>query len=73
LDGALAQQQVFREEVNARKAELEETKLERRTQIALAAAERMNCSTLCSCTRPWGAGGNPTNPRQGRPLARPQR
>lgn len=39
LDGALAQQQVFREEVNARKAELEETKLEQRTQIALAAAE----------------------------------
>jgi membrane fusion protein (multidrug efflux system) len=39
LDTALAQQQVLREEVNARKAELTQTKLQQRTQIALAAAE----------------------------------
>jgi membrane fusion protein (multidrug efflux system) len=39
LDAALAQQQVLREEVNARKAELDQTKLQQRTQIALAAAE----------------------------------
>jgi membrane fusion protein, multidrug efflux system len=39
LDAALAQQQVLREEVNARKAELTQTKLQQRTQIALAAAE----------------------------------
>jgi membrane fusion protein (multidrug efflux system) len=39
LDSALAQQQVLREEVNARKAELEQTKLQQRTQIALATAE----------------------------------
>jgi membrane fusion protein, multidrug efflux system len=39
LDTALAQQQVLREEVNARKAELDQTKLQQRTQIALAAAE----------------------------------
>jgi membrane fusion protein, multidrug efflux system len=39
LDTSLAQQQVLREEVNARKAELTQTKLQQRTQIALAAAE----------------------------------
>ena len=39
LDAALAQQQVLREEANARKAELTQTKLQQRTQIALAAAE----------------------------------
>jgi membrane fusion protein, multidrug efflux system len=39
LDTSLAQQQVLREEVNARKAELDQTKLQQRTQIALAAAE----------------------------------
>jgi membrane fusion protein (multidrug efflux system) len=39
LDVALAQQQVLREDVNLRKAELEQTKLQQRTQIALAAAE----------------------------------
>jgi membrane fusion protein, multidrug efflux system len=39
LDSALAQQQVLREEVNARKAELEQTKLQQRTQIALTTAE----------------------------------
>jgi membrane fusion protein, multidrug efflux system len=39
LDSALAQQQVLREEVNARKAELTQTKLQQRTQITLAAAE----------------------------------
>jgi membrane fusion protein, multidrug efflux system len=39
LDAALAQQEVLREEVNARKAELDQTKLQQRTQIALAAAE----------------------------------
>jgi membrane fusion protein (multidrug efflux system) len=39
LDAAMAQQQVLREEVNARKAELTQTKLQQRTQIALAAAE----------------------------------
>jgi membrane fusion protein, multidrug efflux system len=39
LDAALAQQQVLREEVNARKAELDQTKLQQRTQIALATAE----------------------------------
>jgi membrane fusion protein (multidrug efflux system) len=39
LDAALAQQEVLREEVNARKAELTQTKLQQRTQIALAAAE----------------------------------
>lgn len=39
LDTALAQQQVLREEVNARKAELDQTKLQQRTQISLAAAE----------------------------------
>jgi len=39
LDTALAQQQVLREEVNARKAELTQTKLQQRAQIALAAAE----------------------------------
>ena len=39
LDAALAQQQVLREEVNARKAKLAQTKLQQRTQIALAAAE----------------------------------
>src|SRR5882724_1302218 len=38
LDTSLAQQQVLREEVNARKAELDQTKLQQRTQIALAAA-----------------------------------
>ena len=36
---AVAQQQVLREEMNARKAELTQTKLQQRTQIALAAAE----------------------------------
>jgi membrane fusion protein (multidrug efflux system) len=39
LDSAVAQQEVLREEVNARKAELTQTKLQQRTQIALAAAE----------------------------------
>jgi RND family efflux transporter MFP subunit len=39
LDSALAQQQVLREEVNARRAELDQTKLQQRTQISLAAAE----------------------------------
>jgi membrane fusion protein, multidrug efflux system len=39
LDTALAQQQVLREEVNARKAELDQTKLQQRTQITVAAAE----------------------------------
>jgi len=39
LDTALAQQQVLKEEVNARKAELTQTKLQQRAQIALAAAE----------------------------------
>jgi RND family efflux transporter MFP subunit len=39
LDTSLAQQQVLREEVNARKAELTQTKLQQRAQIALAAAE----------------------------------
>ena len=39
LDTSLAQQQVLREEVNARKAELDQTKLQQRTQIALAGAE----------------------------------
>jgi membrane fusion protein (multidrug efflux system) len=39
LDTAVAQQEVLREEVNARKAELTQTKLQQRTQIALAAAE----------------------------------
>jgi membrane fusion protein (multidrug efflux system) len=39
LDTALAQQQVLREEVNARRAELTQTKLQQRAQIALAAAE----------------------------------
>jgi membrane fusion protein, multidrug efflux system len=39
LDTAMAQQQVLREEVNARKAELTQTKLQQRAQIALAAAE----------------------------------
>jgi membrane fusion protein (multidrug efflux system) len=39
LDAALAQQQVLTEEVNARKAELTQTKLQQRAQIALAAAE----------------------------------
>jgi len=39
LDTALAQQQVLREEVNARKAELTQTKLQQRAQIAVAAAE----------------------------------
>jgi membrane fusion protein, multidrug efflux system len=39
LDASLAQQEVLREEVNARKAELDQTKLQQRTQIALAAAE----------------------------------
>ena len=39
LDASLAQQQVLREEVNARKAELDQTKLQQRTQISLAAAE----------------------------------
>ena len=39
LDTALAQQQVLREEANARKAELTQTKLQQRAQIALAAAE----------------------------------
>ncbi|HSF30327.1 MAG TPA: efflux RND transporter periplasmic adaptor subunit [Candidatus Tectomicrobia bacterium] len=39
LDASLAQQQVLREEVNARKAELDQTKLQQRTQIALAGAE----------------------------------
>jgi membrane fusion protein, multidrug efflux system len=39
LDAAVAQQEVLREEVNARKAELTQTKLQQRTQIALAAAE----------------------------------
>jgi membrane fusion protein (multidrug efflux system) len=39
LDTALAQQQVLREEANARKAELTQTKLQQRTQIALAAAD----------------------------------
>jgi membrane fusion protein (multidrug efflux system) len=39
LDMSVAQQQVLREEVNARKAELDQTKLQQRTQIALATAE----------------------------------
>jgi membrane fusion protein (multidrug efflux system) len=39
LDTSLAQQQVLREEVNARKAELDQTKLQQRTQISLATAE----------------------------------
>ena len=39
LDSAVAQQQVLTEEMNARKAELTQTKLQQRTQIALAAAE----------------------------------
>jgi membrane fusion protein (multidrug efflux system) len=39
LDEVLAQQQVLREDVNLRKAEAEQTKLQLRTQIALAAAE----------------------------------
>jgi membrane fusion protein (multidrug efflux system) len=39
LDAAVAQQQVLREEVNARKAELDQTKLQQQTQISLAAAE----------------------------------
>jgi RND family efflux transporter MFP subunit len=39
LDTSLAQQQVLREEVNARKAELTQTKLQQRTQITLATAE----------------------------------
>jgi RND family efflux transporter MFP subunit len=39
LDTSLAQQQVLREEVNARKAELTQTKLQQRTQIMLATAE----------------------------------
>lgn len=39
LDSALAQQQVLREEVSVRKAELDQTKLQQRTQIALAVAE----------------------------------
>ena len=39
LDAALAQQQVLREEVNSRKAELDQTKLQQRTQISQAAAE----------------------------------
>jgi membrane fusion protein (multidrug efflux system) len=39
LDASLAQQQVLREEVNTRNAELDQTKLQQRTQIALAAAE----------------------------------
>ena len=39
LDAPLAQQQVLKEEVNARKAELTQTKLQPHTQIVLAAAE----------------------------------
>ena len=39
LDSALAQQQVLREEMSVRKAELDQTKLQQRTQIALAVAE----------------------------------
>jgi multidrug resistance efflux pump len=39
LDSAVAQQEVLREEVNARKAELTQTQLQQRTQIALATAE----------------------------------
>lgn len=39
LEEALAQQQVLREDVNLHKAEVEQTKLQLRTQIALAAAE----------------------------------
>ena len=39
LDAAMTQQEVLREEVNARKAELTQSKLQQRTQIVLAAAE----------------------------------
>jgi membrane fusion protein (multidrug efflux system) len=39
LDGAIAQRDVSREEVEARKTELTQTKLTQRTQIALATAE----------------------------------